>query len=135
MDDGRGIKLASGKRAKRARIKRGMRGSGRRAERHWLKIHNLTKQGMSADELLETLGQQKLKNDNLSPREVEELLSKTAKDVEEQLAIDKEKAAVEERRAVTSTKICTHGDWKPDLKGDDYLIFLSASLNSLAHWS
>ena len=83
MDDGRGIKLASGKRAKRVKIKRGMRGSCQRAERHRLEIHNLTKQGMSAEELLTTLERRKLNSDDLSPSEVEELLEKAAKDVDE----------------------------------------------------
>jgi len=90
---------------------------------------------MSADELLETLERRKLKNDDLSPREVEDLLSKATKDVDKQLAIDKEKAAVEERRTVMSMKVPTYGDWSPDLKGDDALTFLSANLNSLAYWS
>ena len=135
MDDGREIKLASGKWAKRARIKRGTRGSCQRAERHRLEIHKLTKQGMSANELLETLERRKLKNDDLSPREVEELLNKAGKDIDEQLAIKKEKEAVEKRRTVMSTKVKKHGKWSPELKGDDDLTFLGANINSLAYWS
>ena len=135
VDGGRGIKLASGKHAKRVRIKRGMRGSCKWAERHRLETHKLTKQRMSADELLATLGRRKLNSDDLSPSEVEELLSKAAKDVDEQLAIENEKEAVEKRRTVMSTKVKTHGDWLPELKGDDNVTFLSADLNSLAYWS
>ena len=88
-DDGAGLKLAKGRRAKRARVKRGMRGSGERTERHRLRKYNLTKEGMckeqqdmSAEEVKSILEQQKSKNDNLSPREEEELLSKYAKDAE-----------------------------------------------------
>ena len=64
-----------------------------------------------------------------------ELLSKTAKDVDKQLASNNEEAAVEERQTVMSTKVLTHGDWSPDLKGDNDLTFLSANLNSLVYWS
>ena len=142
MDDGTGLKLASGKRAKRARIKRGMRGSGKRAERYRLKTFNLTNQGtgdeienMSAEEVKNILEQRKSKNDELSPREAEELLEKCAKDTEQQMAIDAERAATEERRTVISTKVPTHGDWKPDSKGDDDLDFLGVNINSLAYWS
>ena len=138
MADGAGLKLASGKRAKRARIKRGMRGSGRRAERHRLRTFNLTNQGtgnetqnMSAKEVKSILGRRKSKNDNLSPREEEDLLDKYAKDVEQQMAIKAEKAAVEERRTVMSMKVPTRRDWTPDLKEDDDLTFLGVNINSL----
>ena len=117
MDDGTGLKLAKGRRAKRARIKRGMRGSGKRAERYRLRTFNLTKQGMckeeqnmSAEEVKNILGRRKSKNDDLSPREMKELLDKYAKDTEQQMAINAERAAVEERRTVMSTKVPTHGD-------------------------
>ena len=50
MDDGAGLKLAKGRRAKRAKVKRGMRGSGERAKRHRLRTFNLTKKGMCKDE-------------------------------------------------------------------------------------
>ena len=142
MDDGTGLKLAKGRRAKRARIKRGMRGSGKRAERHRLRIFNLTKkkmcnddQNMTAEEVKDCLGQQKSKNDEISPKEEEELLDKCAKDVEQQIAIDKEKAAVKERRSVMSTKVPTYGDWTPEVKGDKELTFFRANINSLAYWS
>ena len=90
---------------------------------------------MSAKELLTTLERRKLNSDDLSPSEVEELLNKAAKDVDEQLAIDNKKAAVAKRRTVMSTKVKIHGNWLPELKGDDDLTFLSANLNSLAYWS
>ena len=112
-----------------------MRGSCQRAERHRLEIHNLTKQGMSAKELLTTLERRKLNSEDLSPSELEELLEKAAKDVGEQAAIENEKAAVAKWRSVMSTKVETHGNWLPELKGDDDLTFLSANLNSLAYWS
>ena len=76
MDDGSGLKLAKGRRAKQARIKRGMQGSGKRAERHRLRVFNLTNKGMcdddknmTADEVKECLGKRKSKNDKLSPKE------------------------------------------------------------------
>ena len=62
MDDGTGLKLAKGRQAKRARMKRGMRGSGKRAERHRLRIFNLTKQGMCNDD------------QNMSAEEVQNIL-------------------------------------------------------------
>ena len=87
-DDGSGLKLAKGRRAKRARIKRGMRGSEKRAKRHRLRTFKLTNKGMcndvtnmTADEVKEHLGRRKSKNDDLSPKEEEELLDKGAKDI------------------------------------------------------
>ena len=71
---------------------------------------------MSAEEVKNILEQRKSKNDELSPREAEELLEKCAKDTEQQMAIDAERAATEERRTAMSTKVPTHGDWKPDSK-------------------
>ena len=95
MDDGAGLKLAKGRRAKQARIKRGMRRSGKRAERYRLRTFNLTKQGMceeeqnmSTEEVKNILGGRKSKNDDLSPREEEELLDKCVKDAEQQMAIN-----------------------------------------------
>ena len=67
-------------------------------------------QNMSAEEVKNILGRRKSKNDDLSPREEEELLDKCTKDVEQQMAINREKAAVEERRTVMSTKVLTYGD-------------------------
>ena len=80
-----------------------MRGSGQRAERHWLGIYNLTRQGMSAKELKETLEWRKSKNDDLSPGDMDEPFNKTRKDVKQKLIIDAEKEAVEEQRTVMST--------------------------------
>ena len=101
MVDSEGLKLSKGRHAKRARIKRGIRGSGKRAERYRLRIFNLTKQGMyddeqnmSAEEVKNILGRRKSKNDDLSPKEEEELLDKCAKDVEQQMAINAEKVAM-----------------------------------------
>ena len=111
VEDGSGIKLANSKRAKRARIKRGMRGLCKRAEQHRLETYKLTKKGMSAEELLTALEWRKLNSDDLSPSEMEELLSKAGKDVDEQLAIEKEKEAVEERRTIMPTKVKIHGEW------------------------
>ena len=116
-DDGTGLKLAKGRRAKRARIKRGMRGSEKRAKRHRLRTFKLTNKGMcddvtnmTADEVKEHLGRRKSKNDDLSPKEEEELLDKGAKDIEQHVATEEEKAAVKERRSVMTTKVLTHGD-------------------------
>ena len=117
VDNGLGLKLAKGRRAKRARIKRGMRGSEKRAKRHRLRTFKLTNKGMcndvknmTADEVKEHLGRRKSKNDDLSPKEEEELLDKGAKDIEQHVAIEEEKAAVKERRSVMTTKVPTHGD-------------------------
>ena len=111
MDDGTGLKLVKGRRAKRARIKRGMRGSGKRVEQHRLRIFNLTKKGMcdddqniNAEEVKDCLGSRKSKNDKLSPKEEEELLDKCAKDVERQIAINVEKAAVEKEDRLCQQK-------------------------------
>ena len=53
---------------------------------------------MSAEEVKNILEQRKSKNDELSPREAEELLEKCAKDTEQQIAIDAERAATEDGR-------------------------------------
>ena len=50
VDDRSGLKLAKGRRAKRARIKRGMRGSEKRAKRHRLRVFNLTNKEMCDDD-------------------------------------------------------------------------------------
>ena len=55
-------------------------------------------QNMSAEEVKNILEQRKSKNDDLSPREAEELLEKCAKDTEQQMAINAERAAAEERQ-------------------------------------
>ena len=90
---------------------------------------------MSAEELMTTLERRKINSEDLSPAEMEELLNRAGKDVDEQLAIEKEREAVKERRTVMSTKVEKHGGWAPELKGDDDLTFLGANINSLAYWS
>ena len=90
---------------------------------------------MTANEVKEHLGRRKSKNDDLSPREEEELLDKGAKDIEQHVAIEEERAAVKERRSVMITKVPTHEDWTPEMKGDNELSFFSANINSLAYWS
>ena len=68
------IELAGGRRAKRARVKRGIRGSGLRANRHRLEKVKLTKEGLSPEELSNLLQQRKGDRQEIGTRELEALL-------------------------------------------------------------
>ena len=123
------IGLAGGRRAKRARVKRSIRGSGLRANRHRLEKVKLTKEGLSPDDLSELLQQRKGDRRDVGTRELEKLLEGRE---EESKAREAEKEATEQQRSVMTTVVPIHGNWKPHIKEEDDITFLSVNLGILA---
>ena len=107
------IKLAGGRRAKRARVKRSIRGSGLRANRHRLEKVKLTKEGLSPEELSNLLQQRKGDRQEIGTRELDALLEGRE---EEAKAREAEKEETARRRSVMTTIVPTHGNWKPHVK-------------------
>ena len=107
------IFLRKGRRARRARFKRGMRSSCGRARRWRNRITNITNRGMSPEELLDILQRKEKGEQVFSNADLERMMEKNA---EEKREVHTEEVKTKERRTVMNTKVDTHGTWRKDEK-------------------
>ena len=126
------IFLRKGRRARRARFKRGMRSSCGRARRWRNRLANLTNRGMSPEEVLDTLQRREDGERVYSNADLEEMREKNA---EEKREMQSEEAKTRERRTVMNTKVDTYGTWRRDEKEAEDVTFLGVNINSLSYWS
>ena len=110
------LRLSDGRRAKRARVKRGRRSSCGRARRWRGNLVNLTNKGMSPNDLLDTMQRKHEGIREYTNAKLEEMAGKNS---EEQGAERVEVAKVKERRTVMNTKVPTHGTWKKNEREDE----------------
>ena len=126
------IFLRKGRRARRAKFKRGMRSSCGRARRWQNRLINLTNRGMSPEEVLDTLQRREEGEQVYSNADLEEMREKNA---EEKREVQSEEAKTRERRTVMNAKVDTYGTWRRDEKEAEDVTFLGVNINSLSYWS
>ena len=126
------LRLSDGRRAKRAKVKRGRRSSCGRARRWRGNLVNSTNKGMSPNDLLDTMQRKQEGIKEYTNAELDEMAGKSP---EEQGAERVEAAKVKERRTVMNTKVPTHGTWRKNEREDEDVTFMGVNINSLAYWS
>ena len=106
-NNGSGIGLARGRRAQRAQVKPGMRGSCTRISQHRLKTCNLTNRGMEPNELLDHLKQRRGNDKEMKKEEMDKLLKDVHK---EEKAIKEERDEIKKRHSVMTINMQMHGN-------------------------
>ena len=125
------LRLSRGRRAKRIKVKRGIRSSCDRARGWRDNLVNLTNKGMSPNDLLEAMQQKRKANRKYTNAKLEEMVGKR---LEEAGAERVDAAKVKKRRSVVNTKVPIYRTWRINERGDNEVTFMGVNINSLAYW-
>ena len=125
------MQLRKGRRAKRVKVKQGMRSSCGGARRWRNRLVNLTDKGMSSKDVLGTVNLKREGDREHANAELEEMVGKS---MEEKEAEQAEVAKVKERRTRMNTKVPTHGTWRMNKRKDKDVTSMGVNINSLSYW-